>query len=47
MTIKITGIFDIPDWDIEEFDEVFGGFKEEFPNAEFKYEIISKTTIQN
>lgn len=40
MTIKITGVFDIPDWDIEEFDEVFGSFQKEFPNAEFKYEIV-------
>ena len=47
MKIKITGIFTIPDRDIEEFDNVFGGFKKEFPNAEFKYEIINETTILN
>lgn len=40
MKIKITGTFIIPDEDIEEFDVAFGGFQKEFPNAEFKYEIV-------
>ena len=40
MKIKITGTFTIPDRDIEEFDSVFGDFKKEFPDAEFKYEIV-------
>lgn len=47
MKIKITGTFTIPDGDIEEFDVAFGGFQKEFPDAEFKYEIVNKTTIRN
>lgn len=47
MKIKITGIFTIPDWDIEEFNNAFEGFKKEFPDTKFRYEIINETTLLN